>query len=102
MAEENDYEVLKIIENVEIRSYKEMIYASYTPKNDDNRNNSFKLIANYIFGGNSRNEQIPMTSPVVIKPYKNNEMAFLMPKNYTITSLPRPNSDEIKISKTNI
>ena len=24
-----------------------------------------------------------------------------MPKNYTMTSLPRPNSDEIKISKTN-
>ena len=57
---------------------------------------------NYIFGGNSKNEQIPMTSPVVIKPYKNNEMAFLMPKNYTMTSLPIPNSDEIKISKTNI
>ena len=39
-AEEHDYQVLKVIDDVEIRIYDEMIYASYTPENDSNRNSS--------------------------------------------------------------
>ena len=77
-AEEHDYQVLKIIDEIEIREYDEMIYASYTPKNESNRSSSFKMIANYIFGGNNANEEISMTSPVVMKPFDNDEMAFIM------------------------
>ena len=40
-----------------------------------------------------------MTSPVVMKPYDNHEMAFIMPDHYTLTSLPKPNNSQIKISK---
>ena len=57
------------------------------------------MIANYIFGGNTANEEISMTSPVVMKPYDNHEMAFIMPDHYTLTSLPKPNNSQIKISK---
>ncbi|PDH45954.1 MAG: peptide-methionine (S)-S-oxide reductase [Bacteroidetes bacterium MED-G21] len=99
MAEEHDYKVLKVIDDVEIRSYDKMIYASYTPQNERDRNSSFKMIANYIFGGNANNEQIPMTSPVVMKPYDNYQMAFIMPDNYTLKSLPKPNNSQIKISQ---
>ena len=60
---------------------------------------SFRVIANYIFGGNTSNEEISMTSPVVMKPYDNHEMAFIMPDHYTLTSLPKPNNSQIKISK---
>ena len=35
MAEEQDYQVLKVIDGVEIRVYDEMIYASYTPENEN-------------------------------------------------------------------
>ena len=44
------------------------------------------MIANYIFGGNTANEEISMTSPVVMKPYDNHEMAFIMPNHYTLSS----------------
>ena len=81
MAEEHDYQVLKVIDEVEIRAYDEMIYASYMPKNKSDRSSSFRMIANYIFGGNSANEEISMTSPVVMKPYDNHEMAFIMPNH---------------------
>jgi len=99
LAEEHDYQVLKVIDEVEIRKYDEMIYASYTPKNESDRSSSFRVIANYIFGGNSANEEISMTSPVVMKPYDNHEMAFIMPNHYTLNSLPKPNNNQIKISK---
>ena len=98
-AEEYDYQVLKIVDVVEIREYDEMIYASYTPKNESNRSSSFKVIANYIFGGNNANEEISMTSPVVMKPFDNHEMAFIMPNHYTLSSLPKPDNSQIKISK---
>ena len=98
-AEEHDYQVLKVMDDVEIRVYDEMIYASYSPKNENDRSSSFRIIANYIFGDNTANEEIAMTSPVVMKPYDNNEMAFIMPEHYTLTSLPKPNNSQIKISK---
>lgn len=99
VTKEQYYQVLKVIDEVEIREYDEMIYASYTPVNENDRSSSFRVIANYIFGGNTSNEEISMTSPVVMKPYDNHEMAFIMPDQYTLTSLPKPNNSQIKISK---
>ena len=98
-AKEYDYQVLKVIDEIEIRAYDEMIYASFTPQNERDRSSSFRMIANYIFGGNSANEKISMTSPVVMKPYDNHEMAFIMPDHYSLNSLPIPNNSQIKISK---
>ena len=95
---ENDhYKVLKSLGNIEIREFKSLIYTSYTPINDADRNNSFRNVASYIFGENSNKEEIAMTSPVVIKLHNKNEMAFIMPKEYSLENLPRPNSDKIKI-----
>ena len=68
-SKDNDnghYTVIKKIKNIEIREYKNLIYASYTPKETE-RNNSFRNVAGYIFGSNDKNEKIAMTSPVVIK-----------------------------------
>tara|TARA_B100001057_G_C22818284_1_gene938363 strand:- start:902 stop:2020 length:1119 start_codon:yes stop_codon:yes gene_type:complete len=98
-ALEYDYEVLEVIESVEIRAYNEMIVASYTPPYESNRGGSFKQIAGFIFGGNSENEQISMTSPVVMKPFSTHEMAFIMPNDYSLSSLPKPNNSDIKISQ---
>ena len=92
-----NYTLIKKIENIEIRQYKSTIYASYTPKNEKQRNNSFRKVAGFIFGDNTNNEKISMTSPVVIKLHNNYEMAFLMPKKYNLENLPFPNNKEINI-----
>jgi len=91
-----NYIIIKKIKNIEIREYKSLIYASYTP-NDSERNNTFRNIASYIFGSNEKNEKISMTSPVVIKLHNKNEMAFIMPEKYTLQNLPKPNNKEIDI-----
>ena len=94
---EKNYTIIKKIENIEIRQYKSTIYASYTPKNEKERNNSFRKVAGFIFGDNTNNEKISMTSPVVIKLHNNYEMAFLMPKKYNLENLPKPSNKEITI-----
>ncbi len=90
------YRVLKIIDDIEIRSYDKMIYASYTPKGQNN-NSSFRTVADFIFGSNNKNEKIAMTAPVVIKPHNSYEMAFIMPKSFTLSNLPKPNNEAVKV-----
>ena len=96
VAAEN-YTVIKKLENIEIRQYKNSIYASYIPKNEKERNNSFRKVAGFIFGDNTNNEKISMTSPVIIKIHNDYEMAFLMPEEYNIENLPKPGNKEINI-----
>ena len=92
------------IEEIEIREYKELVYASFTPESEDQRNMSFRNIAPYIFGENSRGEKIEMTSPVVIKMHNNNEMAFIMPNRYELENLPKPHNNKLELyeEKSNI
>ena len=94
---EKNYTTIKKVENIEIRQYKSRVYASYTPKNERERNDSFRKVAGFIFGDNTNDEKISMTSPVVIKLHNNYEMAFLMPKQYSLENLPKPANKEINI-----
>ena len=95
--EGDNYIVIERIDDVDIREYKKLIYASYTPKNVSERNNSFRNVAGYIFGDNENQEKIDMTAPVVIKLHNKNEMAFIMPKEYTLENLPKPTNKDIEI-----
>ena len=42
--EENHYTLIKKLDNIEIRKYKDLIYTTYTPKNLADRNNSFRNV----------------------------------------------------------
>ena len=95
--EGDNYVIIEKIENIEIREYKDLIYAAYTPKNVTDRDNSFRNVAGYIFGNNTKKEKIDMTSPVVIRLHNKNEMAFIMPEEYSINNLPKPGNEEVKI-----
>ena len=93
----NHYKVIGNVDNVEIRDYNNLLYVSYVPMNKSDRSNSFRRVADFIFGNNSRNENISMTSPVVMKTYNNYEMAFIMPSIYTIDNLPSTNSSDLNV-----
>jgi len=89
------YEVIKKIKNIEIRQYKESVNASYYSDSEGERNNYFKSLASYIFGGNSKNESISMTSPVTMRLHGNKEMIFRMPDKYSLENLPKANNPDI-------
>ena len=92
-----NYKLIKTVGSVEIREYPKLLFASYYSKASGD-NSKFRVLANYIFGGNDREEQIGMTSPVNMKISSiNNEMLFLMPLRYNETNIPKPNNNEIEI-----
>ena len=92
---DDQYTVIRTIDKVEIRQYPSAIYASYAKI--DNNNSQFQVLANYIFGGNIKQEKIGMTSPVHMIQSNKKEMLFRMPNRYKIKSLPRPNDDDIQL-----
>ena len=98
VSKTENYKIIRTIDSVEIRQYPALIYASHFSQSDNN--SQFRVLANYIFGGNDKKEQIGMTSPVNMRlSSKNKEMMFLMPERYEMESLPTPNSNDIDIIK---
>jgi hypothetical protein len=109
MVETAGYKVLKRIGDVEIRRYPEIILASTTLKYADD-NSAFGILADYIFGNNKIRSKIPMTAPVITSEriamtspvitrqggngYK---MSFVMPSEYSLKTLPKPDSNKVKI-----
>ena len=101
-VEQQNFTTLKIIDNIEIREYPPAIYASVTIKNS-NSNNMFGILAGYIFGGNENNQKIAMTAPVHMHQNNNEKystMRFVMPSEYKIDELSKPNDERIEIKKS--
>lgn len=99
------YEVLAVKGNLELRYYPEAVMA--TVKNRDttyksSSNNNFRVLANYIFGGNSNNEKIAMTAPVHMAFEKeSSSMSFVMPEGYNLQNLPQPSGSSVQLHKAN-
>ena len=94
------YTVLKKYGEFEIRQYDSMIIAqTILPSSSYDASSSmgFRRVASYIFGGNDKNESISMTAPVFMEMGDNTKMAFVMPKNYKLEALPKPNSLDVQL-----
>ena len=95
------YEILATKEGFQIRKYPELTVASTELSSNSYSNNSsvgFRKIASYIFGGNSSNEQIAMTSPVQMNLGSSPTMSFFMPGNIDPKDLPTPNRKDVSLS----
>ena len=101
----------------EIRDYPALVMAEVTEPGDRNSAaySGFRTLAGYIFGGNTRNESIEMTAPVIearpadwlpsaspTEPSRKGDwtIQFVMPPQFSLTSLPRPNSPNIRLKET--
>ena len=119
-TEEPEFILILKNENCEIREYNSKILAQVTVLGDfdDATSKGFKVLADYIFGNNlslDGNTKIDMTAPVVLEPIseaiemtapvlsegENREwvVSFVMPKEYSLKTLPKPNNKDIKISR---
>ncbi len=103
----------------EVRSYPALVAAqvSVTGTRDEASNAGFKLLAGYIFGGNTRKQSIAMTAPVVQAQAGNETIAmtapviqsgvagqsgawtvrFIMPSAYTMDTLPTPKDPKVQL-----
>lgn len=92
------YKTLAIKNGYEIREYSKQIVASTQLDSNSYSNISsqgFRKIASYIFGGNSNNQQIAMTSPVQMEMGSKPVMSFFMPNNLASQDLPTPNLEDV-------
>jgi len=102
--EQYPYKVEKTYEGFEIRNYEGALFTSVklaTNNYDKASSKGFSILAGYIFGDNSDNEKIAMTSPVAMTLEQNTEMLFLVPKDYTKENLPKPNDKNIEFKEIN-
>ncbi len=100
----------------EIREYPSLIAAEVTVSGErsDAISAGFRLLAGYIFGGNTKKQSIAMTAPVTQAAAENEKIAmtapvtqsgndagwtvrFIMPQGYTLETLPTPNDPKVKL-----
>jgi hypothetical protein len=96
------YQVIKSFGKVEIRKYPNLILAQTKLGSSEYKssgNNGFRTVANYIFGGNSKQQKIAMTAPVIMDMGDSASMSFVMPAEYEMDDLPKPASDQVQIRK---
>lgn len=113
-TEEPSFTVERKVGDVEIRRYGNRIAAETTIDADEEpaRNEGFRRLAGYIFGGNRGKTKIAMTAPVVQEQGQKIAMTapvaaqreggqwvirFFMPSKYTLESLPTPNDDRVRL-----
>ncbi len=117
-VEQADYTVVKKMNGYEIREYRAHIVAQTTVQGSyrESMSKGFRILAEYIFGGNSKKQRLAMTAPVVAQ--KSGEtseriamtapvvatsvgdsqiISFGMPRLYTLETLPTPNDSRVKI-----
>jgi hypothetical protein len=99
----------------EIRDYQAAVAAEVTVTGDQHgaARKGFRLLAGYIFGGNTRRQSIAMTAPVALE-RTNVRIAmtapvtqtpsdgawvvrFTMPDGYSLETLPAPNDPRVKL-----
>jgi hypothetical protein len=114
------YIVLHKDKKYEIRVYEEFIVAEVEVDGDFSSalQKGFRILANYIFGGNTSKahinmtvpvtqqytggEKIEMTAPVTSSPVQEGKkyiIAFTMPSKYTLENLPEPANKTISFRK---
>jgi hypothetical protein len=118
-TEEAKYKVIEASEAFELRAYSAKIVAEtlVSGSMDQASSAGFRLIADFIFGNNTAasggNEKISMTTPVTMEPKSEKismttplsmeqaqgqwRVQFVMPSEYTLDSLPKPNNPAVMV-----
>lgn len=114
-TEEPAFTVERKVGGVEFRRYGPRVAAETTIAADEEsaRNEGFRRLARYIFGGNKgkakiamtapvaqqQSEKIAMTAPVAAQRGSGGEwvIRFFMPSKYTLDTLPTPNDDAVRL-----
>lgn len=88
------YTVIRSDGPVEIRDYPRMQTARTSMRS---QNDAFMRLFRFIAGGNSREEKIPMTAPVLID--GGHSMSFVLPEKLAIGSAPTPTGEGVSLGE---
>jgi hypothetical protein len=103
-TETQPYKIIKTEKDFEIRLYPPATMATISMNAKTYKELSspgFRKLASFIFGGNTANKNIAMTTPVHMDINDSlSSMSFVMPAEYTKDNLPKPNDGTINIQAT--
>ncbi len=116
MAETPKYSVTKKQNEIEIRQYFGYIQAEVTVDEKNYKSaieKGFNVLAGYIFGNNisrqkiemtapvqaTQSEKIAMTTPVTVSGDSSFSVAFIMPAEYTLETLPQPKDNRVHFTE---
>lgn len=115
-TEEPPHTTQRLSSSVEIRRYEQRIAAETTVAagEEASRNEGFRRLASYIFGGNHRETEIAMTAPVtqqrgtpiaMTAPVAQSAestgqwtIRFFMPSRWTMDTLPTPDDERVRLT----
>jgi len=114
MTEALNYSVIKKQNNYELREYPAHIKAQVAVRSTSYQKaiyKGFSILAGFIFGGNRSSKKIDMTSPlqvsestkiamtkpIIVRGEGLFSVAFIMPSEYTLDSLPEPTNPDVRI-----
>ena len=90
--ETQKYEVIKQIEDIEIRFYPPSLMAKV------DSGGGFSKLFQYISGKNDKNQKIAMTTPVHMTNENNKStMVFVLPSKYTLDNIAAPKDKNIEV-----
>ncbi len=114
--EEPEFTIVLAEGAFEVRDYPSLIAAevSVGGARDEASSAGFRLLAGYIFGGNTAKESVAMTAPVVQERARGETIAmtspviqsgsddawivrFIMPASYDLETLPTPNDPQVRL-----
>ena len=115
-VEKPKYQATALTNEIELRSYDPMLVATVqmSGSRKDAISEGFRVLADYIFGNNTLEQNISMTAPVeqqagqkismtapVQQQQRSNSwmISFVMPKQFTLTTIPKPNNEMVKINE---
>ena len=96
------YTVKQEYDDFEIREYESSLFSTVklpSSKYETASNDGFRMLAGYIFGGNENNKSIAMTSPVAMSLGDSMTMMFMVPAEYSLETLPKPNESRINFQQ---
>jgi hypothetical protein len=113
-VEQAQYSVVESYSHIEIRDYAPMVVAQAQVAGNraEAIRQGFKIIADYIFGNNTSAQKVVMTAPVTQQASEKIAMTapvlqagnekswvvrFVMPANYTLQTLPKPNNTAVEL-----
>lgn len=103
------YEVIAADGAIELRRYRPHLLAEVQVRGDRDEaiSRGFRVLADYIFGGNAERRKVAMTVPVSQAPAEDAAAAdgpwrvqFMMPSDYDRAALPAPDNGAIRFVRT--
>lgn len=116
MTETPEYTIIRKDGKIELRQYPSYIQAEVEIADSSYQGaifKGFRILADYIFGSNQGNrniamtrpvqvsegQKIAMTKPVTVRGEGTYSVAFIMPSDFTLATLPEPKNSEITFAE---